>query len=223
MITPLKTSGSSALTHTCSVASWKIRDYQGESHTLTDRLFLFRDKRCCHVPGTNDKGELIARRKLPDETMGLVTYTDEDLEKNKTGEISPRSRFAVHAEQTLSRGRLEALLYERECGLVADANLGKVDLAFPFVVYEAKKAHKSAEDARAQIFEAMNMYVAMGDDLARNPENLDEYQTDNSRAYQVFGLTSCGSRWEVYYGRIVNGKCVSAAISPQVSYPRFYL
>ncbi|KAI8943533.1 hypothetical protein NX059_001529 [Plenodomus lindquistii] len=38
----------------------------------------------------------------------------------------------------------------------------------------------------------------MLDDLARDPLNISEYQSQESEHYQLFGFTSCGPDWKVY-------------------------
>ena len=95
-----------------------------------------------------------------------------------------------------------------DCGLVVDGVWGKTDLVFPFAVYEAKKRASSYKDAEEQTYHACKTYLAMLDDLARNPDNVAEYQTAGSSKYQLFAFTSCGSYWEVYVAWNFLNKCV---------------
>ena len=96
-----------------------------------------------------------------------------------------------------------------ECGLVVDGVWGSVGLIFPFAVYEAKKRATSFEEAEEQIYHACKTYLAMLDDLARDPNNVAEYQTKESSRYQLFAFTSCGSYWQVYVAWNFLDSCVS--------------
>jgi hypothetical protein len=101
------------------------------------------------------------------------------------------------------------MMYDAECGLVVDGVWGKTDIVFPFAVYEAKKRAGSYEQAEDQIYHACKTYLAMLDDLARNPNNVAEYQTKESSQYQIFALTSCGSEWQVFLAWNWSDDCVS--------------
>jgi hypothetical protein len=49
----------------------------------------------------------------------------------------------------------------------------------------------------------------MLDDLARDPDNVAKYQTEDSSRSQIFAFTSCGFWWEVYLAWNFLGNCVS--------------
>ncbi|KAH6887635.1 hypothetical protein B0T10DRAFT_461073 [Thelonectria olida] len=52
------------------------------------------------------------------------------------------------------------------------------------------------------------MYLAMLDDLARNPDNVAEYQAEESERYQIFAFTSCGSYWQVSVALNLLNDCI---------------
>ncbi|KAG7293521.1 hypothetical protein NEMBOFW57_003573 [Staphylotrichum longicolle] len=90
------------------------------------------------------------------------------------------------------------MMHNPKCGLVVDGAWGKTDLVFPYAVYEAKKRGDGYDEAKQQIYHACRTYLAMLDDLVRDPDNVAEYQTEDSKKYQLFAFMSCGSYWEVY-------------------------
>jgi hypothetical protein len=49
----------------------------------------------------------------------------------------------------------------------------------------------------------------MLDDLARNPNNVTEYQTEESSKYQLFAFASCGSYWQVFMAWKMLDNCMS--------------
>jgi hypothetical protein len=127
-------------------------------------------------------------RRIPDSTIGLRAYKtwEEPFEKNQP-------------HPSLVQERLLTQLNERHCGLIVDGGWGSADLIFPFAVYEAKKEIEiSILHAADQVYHAHRMYLAMLDDLARNPEDLNKYQTPESGEFRVFGFTSQGAYWRVY-------------------------
>lgn len=160
---------------------------------------------------TDDSGQRTVETRIPDATLGLTTFDDYFLErcfgcsvpncKEKHGEKQPDRR--------LSQDRLRDMMHNPECGLVVDGKWGKTDLVFPYAVYEAKKRGSGYEDAKQQIYHACRTYLAMLDDLVRNPDNVAEYQTTDSEKYQLFAFTSCGSYWEVYVAWNFLNTCVS--------------
>ncbi|KAL6415906.1 hypothetical protein AUP68_00112 [Ilyonectria robusta] len=76
-----------------------------------------------------------------------------------------------------------------------DGVWGKADILFPFAVYEAKKRAVKHEEAENQIYNACKVYMAMLDDLARNPNNVAEYQTTATK------ISSSRSRLTAHNGR----------------------
>lgn len=137
--------------------------------------------------------------RIPDATLGLRAYDDYDLKRGYVCEVPDckEDHSSKQPDKRLSQDRLKAMMHNHECALVVDGVWGKTDLIFPFAVYEAKKRPTSYEAAENQIYHACKTYLAMLDDLARNPDEVDEYQTEESDKYQLFAFTSCGSYWEV--------------------------
>ena len=100
-------------------------------------------------------------------------------------------------------------MHNRECGLIVDGIWGESNLIFPFAVYEAKKCAATWEQAEGQIHHACQTYLAMLDDLARDPTDVARYQSERSPRYQLFAFTSCGSYWKVYIAWHIEDGCVS--------------
>ena len=152
--------------------------------------------------------------------MGLTAYDTFDLNFARdhvcTGPVCDVDH-KTKPEERLSQNRLMAMMHNRECGLVVDGSWGNTDIVFPFAAYEAKKRTISYEAAKEQIHDACRIYLAMLDDLARNPDNVAEYQTKDSSKYQLFAFTSCGSYWEVYLAWNFLDRCVSL-IHPSTSW-----
>jgi hypothetical protein len=90
-----------------------------------------------------------------------------------------------------------------------DGSWGKADLVFPFAVYEVKKKSTGLNAALDQVHHACRTYLAMLDDLARNPENVTEYQTEESGRYQMFAFVSSDSIWQVLVAWNEGGAYVS--------------
>ncbi|KAL2129959.1 hypothetical protein VTI74DRAFT_7064 [Chaetomium olivicolor] len=148
----------------------------------------------------DDGGQETVKTRVPDATFGLKTYDSYDLKGGYVCEV-PDCKIDQSGQQPdkrLSKDRLHAMMYDAECGLVVDGVWGKTDIVFPFAVYEAKKRAGSYKPAEDQIYHACKTYSAMLDDLARNPNNVAEYQTKESSQYQMFAFTPCGSYWEVF-------------------------
>lgn len=156
-------------------------------------------------------GQKVMKTRIPDATLGLKTYNGYALKHGYRCTISDCKEDHSYKQpnQRLSKERLDAMMHNGECGLVVDGVWGKTDLVFPFAVYEAKKRASSFEAAKEQIYHACKTYLAMLDDLARNPDNVAEYQTKDSSRYQLFAFTSCGSYWEVYVAWNFLASCVS--------------
>lgn len=161
---------------------------------------------------TDDSGQRTVELWIPDATLGLTTFDDFALErcfgcsvtdcKEQHGEKQPDRR--------LSQDRLHDMMHNPQCGLVVDGAWGKTDLAFPYAVYEAKKRGAGYDEAKQQIYHACRTYLGMLDDLVRDPDNVAEYQTKNSKNYQLFAFMSCGSYWEVYIAWNFFNSCVSS-------------
>ena len=88
-------------------------------------------------------------------------------------------------------------------GLISDPQRLGNDLAFPFMVYEAKGWSGDCREARSQACSAAAVYLDMLDELARRPGPVGTqrpYQTKTSHQYQVFVLTSFGAYWHLLVG-----------------------
>jgi hypothetical protein len=157
------------------------------------------------------------KTRIPDATMGLPAYDDWDLEHGYVCTLPDckDDHSAKQPDERLSQDRLRDMMHDPECSLVVDGVWGKTDLVFPFAVYEAKKRASSYEDATGQVYHACKTYLAMLDDLARDPDNVAKYQTEDSSRYQIFAFTSCGSLWEVYLSRNFLDNCVSRNLTTE--------
>ncbi|KAK4145487.1 uncharacterized protein C8A04DRAFT_10624, partial [Dichotomopilus funicola] len=177
-----------------------IMEDEGLRMSLT--LVSYRDKRPYEYVEKDDSGQITVKTRIPDGTLGLRAYDDYDLKRGYpcTVPACKEDHSTKKPDQRLSEDRLRAMMLNPECALIVDGVWGKTDLVFPFAVYEAKKGASSyeIEAAESQIHHACQTYLAMLDDLARNPDNVAEYQTTESSKYQLFAFTSCGSYWEVY-------------------------
>ena len=101
------------------------------------------------------------------------------------------------------------MMHDPECGLVVDGDWGKTEPLFPFAVYEAKKSPAHHQQAENQIYHACRTYLAMLDDLARDPNNVAEYQTEERSKYQLFAFAASGPIWQVFVAWKGNHDCVS--------------
>ncbi|RFU72432.1 hypothetical protein TARUN_9828 [Trichoderma arundinaceum] len=99
--------------------------------------------------------------RIPDATFGLTTYDGDSVDLNRefeaAGYLTDYSN--KQPDSRLSQDRLKAMMYNPECGLVVDGAWGKIDIAFPFAVYEAKKQIGN-DDARQQISHAFAWKLA---------------------------------------------------------------
>jgi len=159
----------------------------------------------------DDSGRSTVKTRIPDCTLGLRTYDDFYLKRGYLCSVPDckEDHSTKQPDKRLSEDRLNDMMHNPECALVVDSVWGKTDLVFPFAVYEAKKRASSYEAAESQIYHACRTYLAMLDDLARNPNNVAEYQTADSSKYQLFAFTSCGSYWEIYVAWKFLDDCVS--------------
>ena len=139
----------------------------------------------------------MVKRRIPDATMGLRSYDKSDMANGFACHLqgNDKTRTVMKPNRALSQDRLLSQLFNRECGLMPDGIWGSADILFPFAIYEAKKRGESLEAARGQIRHACRTYLAMLDDLARDPADVTRYQSKRSRRYQLFGFISCGVRW----------------------------
>ncbi|KAL1857448.1 hypothetical protein VTK73DRAFT_8093 [Phialemonium thermophilum] len=179
---------------------WEVCAWHDVFGLIMDDERLRMDKRPYEFVEKDDTGHKAMKMRIPDATMGLKTYDDYDLRRGFMCTVPDckEDHSSKQPDKRLSQGRLSAMMHNCECGLVVDGVWGKTDLVFPFALYEAKKRASSFEAAEEQIYHACKTYLAMLDDLARNPDNVAEYQTEDSSKYQLFAFTSCGSYWEVY-------------------------
>lgn len=135
-------------------------------------------------------GELEFVKRTPDATFGLATYLDRHAE-------SPCWTRDLHRQQ------LERLMLHPKYGLCADPKTGESELAFPFMVYEAKGWAGDCRVARRQACLAAACYLDMLDDLVRRPGPIGSnrpYQDKTSHQYQIFALTSFGAYWHLLVG-----------------------
>jgi len=132
--------------------------------------------------------------------MGLKSYDDFLLKRGYVCSVSDckEDHSTMQPDKRLWEHDLQTMMHDPECGLVVDGVWGKTELLFPFAVYEAKKIAGNFRQAEDQIYHACKTYLAMLDDLARNPNKVAEYQTEESSKYQIFAFASCGSYWQVF-------------------------
>lgn len=159
-----------------------------------------------------DGSNVSVKWRTPDITLGLGTYYNEALEHDCGGTCELGTRLpGIH--WSLSKERLRKQMYSRKCGLVVDPKWGHVDLIFPWVVYEAKRRSTSYEQAESQIYHAAQIYLAMLDDLARDPSCPEKCQSNESVKCQIFCFTSSGPSWVVYVAFNFLGSCVGSSFS----------
>jgi hypothetical protein len=125
-----------------------------------------------------DTSKVTIRKRYLDITSGLATPWDAAVQhqiKQKNGEITCDQNH-VEAHPALTKERIFKQLFHRRCGLVVDPRWGAVNLLFPWAIIEAKKASVPLDDAERQLYEGASIYLAMLDDLARDPRDPDKYQ-----------------------------------------------
>ncbi|KAH6623083.1 hypothetical protein F5144DRAFT_352850 [Chaetomium tenue] len=191
---------------------WEVCAWHDVFGLVMDDQALRMDKRPYEYVATDDDGQRFVKTRIPDATLGLTAYDTFDFNFSRDHVCTGPDCDVDHKTEPdtrLSQDRLVAMMHTPECGLVVDGSWGNADIVFPFAAYEAKKRTISYEAARHQIHHACRTYLAMLDDLVRNPDNVAEYQTENSSKYQFFALTSCGSYWEVYLAWNFLDRCVS--------------
>jgi len=129
-------------------------------------------------------------KRTPDATFGLATFTDQDA-------------YLPTWSEDLHSDRLQHLLLHPKYGLFSDPGRIETDLAFPFMVYEAKGWSGDCRAARRQACSGAAFYLDMLDELARQPAPVGSpraYQTKASHQYQIFVLTSFGAYWHLLVG-----------------------
>jgi len=155
--------------------------------------------------------EPCVKRRIPDATMGLRTYTHIEIECGHqcVDDDCNMNHHSKQPSEALLDYRMFSQMRYRQCGLVVDGIWGEANLVFPFAVYEAKKSVETWEQAEDQIFHAFQVYLAMLDDLARDPIDVTRYQSKENTRCQLFGFTSCGPVWNVYGASNNFNTCVS--------------
>ncbi|KAK0761817.1 hypothetical protein N5P37_004616 [Trichoderma harzianum] len=168
------------------------------------------DKRPYKYVEADNAGKIIIKKRIPDATFGIKFFEPMSL------------AFQHHAyRRDPKKKKPHPLLYERRvidmmrnprCGLVVDGMWGETSLIFPFAAYEAKNNYQDHDAAEKQIKHACRTYLAMLDDLARNPNNVSEYQTEESPRFQFFAFTSNSSYWRVSVAWSSSEDCVSNSV-----------
>ncbi|KAK3293175.1 uncharacterized protein B0H64DRAFT_403672 [Chaetomium fimeti] len=186
--------------HKSSEFGWEVCAWHDVFGLIMDDQGLRMDKRPYEYVGTDDREQTAVKTRIPDATLGLKAYDAFELSRRYTCAVPDceEEHNTKQPDKRLSQERLAAMMHNPECGLIVDGSWGNTDIVFPYAVYEAKKRASSYEAAEDQIYHACKTYLAMLDDLARNPDNVAEYQTKDSSKYQLFAFTSCGPYWEVY-------------------------
>ncbi|UKZ53378.1 hypothetical protein TrVGV298_007170 [Trichoderma virens] len=176
-----------------------VSEYYWEASAWHDVFGMIRnddnlraDKRPYKFAETDDNGKLCVKTRIPDATFGIRFFQN-------IGDPAYRQDVKKKPVPLLCDNRLRRMMLNPECGLVVDGMWGETSLIFPFAAYEAKSGNEWNDFAvTRQIYDACRTYLAMLDDLARNPNNINEYQTNESSRFQFFGFTSFGNYWKVY-------------------------
>ncbi|KAI0186044.1 hypothetical protein EV127DRAFT_463483 [Xylaria flabelliformis] len=186
--------------HETSEFGWEVFAWQDVFGIILDDDTFRVDKRPYEYIVRDENGAPTVKKQIPDATLGLRTYDDYDLKRGYKCRIDgcKVDHSSMQPDKRLSRDDLSSMMHDESCGLIVDGVWGKTNLVFPFAVYEAKKRASNYEAAEEQIFHACRAYLAMLDDLARNPDDVNRYQTSESSKYQLFAFTSCGPYWVVY-------------------------
>ncbi|OAG17118.1 hypothetical protein CC77DRAFT_1064383 [Alternaria alternata] len=165
-----------------------------------DDTFRMLDKRPYEFIEKDGNNKMSVKRRIPDATMGLRTFSGSDIDHGYICEVDDCkiNHDSMQPSESLWDDRIDRQLLDSGCGLIVDGVWGESNLIFPFAVYEAKKRASTWEKAEAQVYHAFKVYLAMLDDLARDPSDVTRYQCEESTQYQLFGFTSCGSSWRVY-------------------------
>ncbi|KAH8648176.1 hypothetical protein BGZ60DRAFT_437732 [Tricladium varicosporioides] len=161
------------------------------------------------VERDEDGGNVSVKKRIPDATLGLRAYSESQLKKGFecTAEGCTIDHSIMNPHEALSQQKLLNMTNQRQSGLVVDGVWGKADIIFPWAIYEAKKTHAGMQKAEDQIYHACKTYLAMLDDLARDPEDVTQYQSEESKRFQMFCFTSSGPLWGVYVVYPFIGSC----------------
>ncbi|KAI1739461.1 hypothetical protein F4680DRAFT_421648 [Xylaria scruposa] len=190
------------LSYESSEFKWEVLAWHDVFDTILDDEAFRVDKRPYEYVERDANGAPVVKQRVPDATMGLKTYDDWEPKHSSTCTADDCKIKIDHSslqpDKRLSCHHLIRMMNVASCGLIVDGVWGKASLVFPFAVYEAKKWVSSYEAAEGQIYHACRTYLAMLDDLARDPDNVAEYQTSESSKYQLFAFTSSGPYWQVY-------------------------
>ncbi|KAH8746817.1 hypothetical protein F5883DRAFT_585265 [Diaporthe sp. PMI_573] len=178
---------------------WEVCAWIDVFGLMHDDENIQMDKRPYEFVESTDTINPTVKSRIPDATIGLRTYDSSSLELGSTrvGPECNEDNGAELPDKRLSQMDLKRMMRNSECGLIVDGVWGESALVFPFAVYGAKKKSTSLEAVLDQIHHACRTYLAMLDDLARNPENVAEYQTDESSRHQMFALVSSETFWRV--------------------------
>lgn len=148
-------------------------------------------------------GETTFVKRIPDATFGLTTYAPKSicgLPAHTPCDNKHCPALFPAWNTNLQRDHLERLMLYNKCGLLSDPKWGETDLAFPFMVYEAKGWNGDSREARRQACQAAAIYLDMLDNLSREPGTIGTsrpFQTTESHKNQVFAITSSGTHWHV--------------------------
>ncbi|TRX87833.1 hypothetical protein FHL15_011273 [Xylaria flabelliformis] len=186
--------------HETSEFGWEVFAWQDVFGIILDDETFRVDKRPYEYIVRDENGVSTVKKRIPDATLGLRTYDNYDLKRGYQCTIDDCKvdHSSMQPDKRLSRDDLSNMMHDGSCGLIVDGVWGKTNPVFPFAVYEAKKRASNYGAAEEQIYHACRTYLAMLDDLARDPDNVNRYQTSESSKYQLFAFTSCGPYWVVY-------------------------
>lgn len=180
--------------------SWEVCAWHDVFGLILDDEWFKMDKRKYKFVEEDADKKKIVKARIPDATFGLTTYDPRALYVSRdflaAGHQADYSN--KQPDDRLSQHRLKSMTNNTSCSLVVDGVWGDADLVFPFAVYEAKKRTTDHQEAKQQIQHACQIYLSMLDDLARNPDNVAEYQSIKSPHSQMFAFASHGSQWAVY-------------------------
>ncbi|KAL7905382.1 hypothetical protein GGI35DRAFT_471633 [Trichoderma velutinum] len=175
---------------------WEICAWHDVFDLIHNDEKLRVDKRPYKFVETDSNGKLSVKRRIPDATLGIKSFFERC---SYNGFPAYRTDVKKQSEPLLEDWRLDDMMRNPECGLVVDGMWGDTGLVFPFAAYEAKSgSHRYDNSAEKQVQHACRTYLAMLDDLARDPNNVAEYQTKESSQFQLFAFTSSASFWEVH-------------------------
>ncbi|KAB2101825.1 hypothetical protein AG0111_0g9655 [Alternaria gaisen] len=183
-----------------SESKWEADAWRDVFSLIRDDDTFEMDKRPYEFIEEDADNKWSFKRRIPDATMGLRTYDASNLKHGYVCEVDgcTANHDSMQPNKSLLDTRIDLQMHDRRCGLIVDGLWGESNLIFPFGVYEAKKRAFAWEQAEDQVYHAFQVYLAMLDDLARDPSEVTKYQCEESTDYQLFGFTSCGSSWRVY-------------------------